>query len=217
MADHEDVHALRRRGRRRLVGAIALVLLAVIVLPMVLDSEPPAAPPLSVRIPAEDDSTFAPRAAQKAPAAPVPQPQGEAAAPAEKREAKAEAEPKPAGGAEAPAPKRSASTLAVKVGDPAGPKADPAMQPARAQKAPAATGRFVVQIGAFQDGEKVREISARLSAAGLPHYTEAVPVASGTAMRVRVGPYASREAADDALKKVQALGFAASKLVGPSP
>ena len=40
MADADDVDALRRRGRRRLLGAIALVLLAVIVLPMVFDPEP---------------------------------------------------------------------------------------------------------------------------------------------------------------------------------
>ena len=32
MADNEDVNTLKRRGRRRLVGAIALVLAAVIVL-----------------------------------------------------------------------------------------------------------------------------------------------------------------------------------------
>jgi cell division septation protein DedD len=40
MAESEDVNALKRRGRRRLVGAIALVLAAVIVLPMVFDSDP---------------------------------------------------------------------------------------------------------------------------------------------------------------------------------
>jgi DedD protein len=39
MAEDQDVNTLKRRGRRRLVGAIALVLAAVIVLPMVFDSE----------------------------------------------------------------------------------------------------------------------------------------------------------------------------------
>jgi len=58
----QDVDTLKRRGRRRLVGAVALVLLAVIVLPMVFDPEPrPAAPPVSVRIPGEDDTPFRPR------------------------------------------------------------------------------------------------------------------------------------------------------------
>ena len=36
----QDVETLKRRGRRRLVGAVALVLAAVIVLPMVFDPEP---------------------------------------------------------------------------------------------------------------------------------------------------------------------------------
>jgi len=57
MAESHDLNTLKRRGRRRLVGAIALVLLAVIVLPMVFDSEPgQGVPPVSVRIPSEDTS-----------------------------------------------------------------------------------------------------------------------------------------------------------------
>src|SRR5262245_914397 len=68
MAESEDVNTLKRRGRRRLVGAIALVLAAVIVLPMVFDSDPRgSAPPVSVRIPAEDDSGFTPKVTPKAP------------------------------------------------------------------------------------------------------------------------------------------------------
>jgi DedD protein len=58
----QDVDTLKRRGRRRLVGAIALVLLAVIILPMVFDREPrPVAPPVSVRIPGEDETPFKPK------------------------------------------------------------------------------------------------------------------------------------------------------------
>jgi DedD protein len=59
----QDVDTLKRRGRRRLVGAVALVLLAVIVLPMVFDPEPkPVNPPVSVRIPGEDEAPFKPKA-----------------------------------------------------------------------------------------------------------------------------------------------------------
>ena len=58
----QDVDTLKRRGRRRLVGAVALVLLAIIVLPMVFDQEPrPVAPPPSVRIPGENDAPFKPK------------------------------------------------------------------------------------------------------------------------------------------------------------
>lgn len=53
------------------MGAVALVLLAVIILPMVFDPEPrPLAPPVSVRIPGEDETPFKPKpAAQKPPVA----------------------------------------------------------------------------------------------------------------------------------------------------
>ena len=45
----------KKRARRRLVGAVALVLAAVIVLPMVLDSEPkPLADDISIQIPSRD-------------------------------------------------------------------------------------------------------------------------------------------------------------------
>ncbi|MFZ1907500.1 MAG: SPOR domain-containing protein, partial [Burkholderiales bacterium] len=61
MAEAQDVNTLKRRGRRRLVGAIALVLLAVILLPMVFDSEPRQAnSPVDVRIPSED-TKFSPK------------------------------------------------------------------------------------------------------------------------------------------------------------
>jgi DedD protein len=66
----QDVATLKRRGRRRLVGAVALVLLAVIILPMVFDPEPrPVAPPVSVRIPGEDETPFKPKPPAQKPVA----------------------------------------------------------------------------------------------------------------------------------------------------
>ena len=60
--EQQDVETLKRRGRRRLVGAVALVLAAVIVLPMVFDPEPRGtAPAVGVRIPAEDEKPFTPK------------------------------------------------------------------------------------------------------------------------------------------------------------
>jgi len=71
MPEAQDVEALKRRGRRRLVGAVALVLAAVIVLPMVFDPEPkPTASSVSVRIPGEGEAPFMPRPPPKA----VPKP-----------------------------------------------------------------------------------------------------------------------------------------------
>ena len=75
MAEAQDVEALKRRGRRRLVGAVALVLGAVIVLPMVFDPEPrPTASSVSVRIPGEGETSFTPKPAPQAQPAPRAQP-----------------------------------------------------------------------------------------------------------------------------------------------
>ena len=67
--EQQDVETLKRRGRRRLVGAVALVLAAVVILPMVFDPEPKSTQtPVTVKIPAENEAPpFAPKAAPKAP------------------------------------------------------------------------------------------------------------------------------------------------------
>lgn len=92
----QDVDTLKRRGRRRLVGAVALVLLAVIVLPMVFDPEPrPVAPPVSVRIPGEDEAPFKPRAIPSEPKAVPSSPKAVTPKAAEKKEV-AKVEPAPA-------------------------------------------------------------------------------------------------------------------------
>src|SRR5258708_24318703 len=71
----QDVETLKRRGRRRLVGAVALVLAAVVVLPMVFDPEPKSTQtPVTVRIPAANEAPpFAPNAAPKATPKAAPQ------------------------------------------------------------------------------------------------------------------------------------------------
>lgn len=56
--NHSDDHALpeKKRARRRLIGAVALVLAAVIGLPMVFDSEPKqTAPQITIEIPSKDE------------------------------------------------------------------------------------------------------------------------------------------------------------------
>jgi DedD protein len=88
--EQQDVETLKRRGRRRLVGAVALVLAAVIVLPMVFDPEPRGTAPVSVRIPGEDETPFAPKPPPKK-AEPVPN----KAEPVKKEEPARRAEPVP--------------------------------------------------------------------------------------------------------------------------
>src|SRR2546423_9932179 len=129
--EQQDVETLKRRGRRRLVGAVALVLLAVIVLPMVFDPEPKSTlPPVSVRIPGENETALPPKSAAKP-----------------------------------------------------------------------ASDEYVVQVGAFLHPDGVL---AKLASAKVPYYTEP---AQGNLTRVRAGPFASREAADQAVARLKELGF----------
>jgi DedD protein len=91
--EQQDVETLKRRGRRRLVGAVALVLAAVIVLPMVFDPEPKSTAPVAVRIPGENETPFQPKAPPKvAPKAEVKAPEAKApqARPAPKAEPRTE-------------------------------------------------------------------------------------------------------------------------------
>ena len=87
--EQQDVETLKRRGRRRLVGAVALVLAAVIVLPMVFDPEPKTPPaPVTVRIPGENETPFIPKPPPKIAKA---EPKAEAKA---EQKAEQKAEPK---------------------------------------------------------------------------------------------------------------------------
>lgn len=197
MAESEDVNTLKRRGRRRLVGAIALVLAAVIVLPMVFDTEPRgSAPPVSVRIPSEDERGFIPKVTPKSP-------------PLEQKAA-----PKAVEKAPEKAPEKVAEKAAEKTPEPVVEKAEPKIEikvskPAaddkeRALRALAGGEQFVVPAGAYIDPAGVIE---KLKAAGIPYFTEPIATKQGTVTRVRAGPFASRDAADKAQKQLQGLGL----------
>ena len=57
---------LRRKARRRLIGAIVLALAAAVLVPILLDSDPkPLGEDVSVKIPPVDDSKFVSKLADK--------------------------------------------------------------------------------------------------------------------------------------------------------
>src|SRR5687767_6960891 len=68
-------------------------------------------------------------------------------------------------------------------------------------KAPAPKEEYVVAVGAYASPDGV---TAKLAAAKIPYYTEA---AQGNLTRVRAGPFASRQAADEAAGKLKDLGL----------
>ena len=203
MAESEDVNALKRRGRRRLVGAIALVLAAVIVLPMVFDSEPRGtAPPVSVRIPSEDESGFTPKVTPKSPAS--PQQKAAPKTPEKAAEKPAEKAPEPV----APKPEPKIEIKVSKAEESAAAAAERAKAEAaekeRALRALAGGEQFIVPAGAYTDPAAVIE---KLKGAKIPYYTESIATKGGKVTRVRAGPFASRDAADKAQQQLRDLGL----------
>ena len=195
MAESEEALQLKRRARRRLVGAIALVTFVVIILPLILDKEPgPTGPLLSVQIPNQESGGFSSRAVPAAPAVPA------ASAP----ESKAGLAPV---NAEPPAVKAPTSTATA---EPAVAKetveAEGKAEELRAQAAPN-DQTWVVTFGAFSENKNVKQLRTRLSAAGVKSYTEPVKTSKGESTRVRAGPFASKEAAEKARAKLEAMGL----------
>jgi DedD protein len=191
---------LKRRARRRLIGAIVLVAAMVVVLPMVLDTEPrPVSQNITVRIPSPDANVFTPKAASS----PVSKPATGKSAVSQVNGKSAAA---PSGSQEAPKP--AAQLEAAKPAKAEKPKA-PAKTATKAAKpaAPAESGPYVVQVIALADAEKARRMQQQIAAAGIKSYTEVVKTVKGDVTRVRAGPFGTREAAEKAREQLKSLGM----------
>jgi DedD protein len=81
-----------------------------------------------------------------------------------------------------------------------------------AEKNDAQATRYIVQFGAFTDAEKAREVRQKVEKAGLKTYSQIAKTADGERIRVRVGPFATKDEADKAAEKIKALSLPASVL-----
>lgn len=201
-AQTEDELNLRRKARRRLIGAVAFTLAVVVILPMVLDREPrPASKDIDLRIPSPDKAgEFAPGAALPGGAGVVP-PAASAVVPAPVPATAVKATP-----AQAPDVKKPLAAPAQQ----AAPKA-PLHKPADAPKSaetrsvdkPSGEEGYVAQVGAYSNpGTAKRELN-KLKKWGFKAYTEK----SGDKIRVRVGPYPDRDKAEKAGKLLEKHGL----------
>ena len=73
-----------------------------------------------------------------------------------------------------------------------------------------ATGRFVVQVGAYVEDSKVANVRRQLTAAGLSNYTQVVKINGKDATRVRMGPFGTRKEMERVADKVRSLGLPVS-------
>ncbi|MCM2308619.1 MAG: SPOR domain-containing protein [Sulfuritalea sp.] len=194
---------MKKRARRRLVGAAALALFAVLVLPMVMDREPrPLNQDIQVRIPSQDATGLAAKVIPGKPvASPMPAPE-------------AVAEPKPEPKSEVKAEPVAAPAPAAKPAEKSAPpekKAAPDKKPVAktavdAKPAPAASGQWVVQLGAYKETGNVKLLLAKLKGIGVPAYTENFDSPQGPRTRVRAGPFPSQEAAEKARSRIKIIG-----------
>ena len=201
MANDDAQTDLKKRARRRLVGAAALALFAVIVLPMIMDPEPkPVGEEIQVTIPGQDGSNFAARRLEATPpvavsptTAPTPSAVVEPVAappapPAPQAPPKTEPVAPPAVDQNAEQ-KRVEASLAGKLSD--GAKREPGV------------GGFVVQVGAYSKAGSATEVMNMVRAKGFEVFTRKI----GSTTRVRVGPFETRDAAERAAKKLAAQGY----------
>lgn len=225
---------MRVRARRRLAGAVALVLTAVIVLPMLLDSEPtPVGKNIPIRTP-DRQAPFGPNAPET-PIAVEPTTVAEAASSAQATPTPAAAaavssEPKPDPKvdpkrndlpARVDPPKAASPALSARSADgeralallegrparPAGTTPTPAQN--ATPRPPPAAGNFVVQAMSLDSADDAQRQRGKLLASGVSNafVDGPVNVNGNPKYRVRIGPFPSREAAQAAQTRLRTLGY----------
>lgn len=226
----ESVEVLRRRARHRLIGATVLVIIGVVGFPLVFDTQPrPVSVDIAVDIPDRIKTkpmVSASSATKQAPLATdaALSPKEEVVAAAKKEETASSNTVQSAVASSptaTPAPAKTAEP--VKTPEPVSTKADSkttdasaSAKTATATQATAAPAtatanaatdgpRFVVQIGAFAEDSKVKEVRLKLEKAGFKTYTNVANTKDGPRTRVRVGPFASKDEAEKMASKIKQL------------
>jgi DedD protein len=222
-AQPESMEVVRKRAKHRLIGTAVLVLAGVVGFPLLFDTQPrPIAVDIPIEIPSKNTvkplvMLAKPDAAADLPASTAPVAAASSLTPKEEIVTPKPAA-SPAAGPVTPAPaadKNEAKPVAkadVKADDGARARALLDGQAASPPASAPAEGRMVVQVGAFADANKAKEVRQRLEKAGLKTYTQVAETKEGKRIRVRVGPFATKAEADNAASKIKTLDLPASIL-----
>lgn len=177
--------------KQRVVGAVVLVALAVIFIPIFLEGPDDEAGPRSLDIPQPLQEMHEGRIEDLEPLEVPPEPVTTVVI----------GEP----GASAPEPSAAAPNAKVPSSGPtAAPEPQPVQEPALAPAPPATTAPatapvtsgWVVQVGAFGQEANAIGLRDRLRKAGHSAFVERVSVDGAAVYRVRVGPYSERPEAE---------------------
>lgn len=225
--------SLKKRARRRLVGAIALVILMIIILPMVLEDRTAVTPDTPVKITMPDEAALDAEsnqlvqlndAVESAPAE-TPNTDAQQFADVQPSNANTHTEPTPVATVEIapavghdevkadedkkeekPAVKKP-EVQKVEVKKPLEKPVETKVGSVDAKSVTQSSGSFTIQVGAYSDAAKVKQLQAKLKAAGFNSRTEKISTPKGENIRLRVGKFASRQDAADALIKINAAGL----------
>lgn len=187
------IDAMRRRGRRRLVGAIVLALVAIIFVPVLLQKSPePLGEEVEIVIPPMETTPPLVPPAETLPPEVVETP------PAQTTEMPAET-------VETPPVETPPAPEVVEVPPVETPTAAPST-PALPKAVKLADGTFSVQLGAYTDDKGANSMVNRLKRAGYPAYSEPNMARNQMVWRVRVGPFKSRADASTVLTQLKKDG-----------
>jgi DedD protein len=214
----EEELLLRKRARRRLVGAIVLVLISVIVLPIIFD-EPKSENEkheIAINLPVPSKSSknsFVPKvdpsgreSINDVDASPELQskPKATLQNTEEIIEVSGEQKRTPIPGIKPKIdkyPVEVKNTNATNIAAVTVAATTPATTTADTAKG------FVVQLGAFSDQLKAKQQQANLVSNGFKAYTETLKIDNNEVTRVRIGPFMTRSAAENELKKLKKIGL----------
>lgn len=217
---NQNIDEVRRRARYRLIGAVVLVLIAVVGFPLVFDTQPR---PVSVDTPIviPDRQTVAPLTssaevpAAHAPAKPLKTPHEALSthagldpseqvvaptAPVAKPVEKVKDKP-----AEKPKDKADAAHAKADADGKTKSKSETDKAKSLLEGKSAASERVIIQVGSFTDAAKLREVRQKLEKSGFKTYTQVVDKDGKPTTRVRVGPYDNRDEAEKVASRIRKL------------
>ena len=208
--------------KQRLIGAAVLAALAIIFLPMLLkgpEVKEPDAAQVPLTMPAAPGQQFETHELPLGAPETVTPPGGVLGVPAA---APAPAAPTPAAPAASIATAMPAATppataapavIAPTPVAPPLPTASAPVAPAPPESAATAAGKYAVNIGSYSKIENANALAAKLRAAKLPVLAEHVKLGQVDALRLRLGPYADRTAAEAARLRADELAGGSSKVI----
>jgi len=203
----DDVQLLRIRARRRLIGAAVLVAAGVVGFPLIFETQPRPIPvDLPIDIPRKDNvpPLVVPT---REPLAPAPVAQATPAPAEEVVEEKPvdRATPKPV---EKPTEKSAEKPVEkAKPRTDDGARAQALLEGREPAKPAPAAARYIVQVGAYGENKAAQDVRHKVEKLGLKTYAQAVDTAEGRRVRVRLGPFASRDEAERAAAKLKGAGL----------